>query len=235
MFKLINALIYALLFFSDGILANTQFSYMGTDILYNHVKFKNGYGKAIFTNNSVPQLNFFVGYIFNKFIGIECGYEQNLNKSNVVTIDPMSSDLGVKRFTALVSNVYYTKSTTYGVNLNFVAQLQINNYFSIIPVAGFVYMHTNNILDLQLFDDEPATVLEKSNYGVNFVKSKVIPRLGIRLQYAINKIIGVRASYIWEKTNLIQPISTRRIAPLQLLQAKLSNTSSVGIGMYIQF
>lgn len=235
MFKLITVSTYALLCFSASVLANTPHSYMGADILYSHEGFKDGYGSTVFTNTSVTQLNFFAGYMFNKFIGVECGYEQNLKQSDLVTIAPINSSFGVKNFTTLVSNAYYTKSSMSGLNLNLVPQLQVSKRFFIIPVLGFVYIRSHNTMDLNLFDGDPATQLEVNNYYVSFAESKIIPRLGMRLQYVICKVIGVRASYIWEKTDLMQPTSTRQINPTQRLQAKFKNRSAVGVGMSMYF
>jgi len=232
--KLISTSIYLLLFFSGSIFGNTQFSYIGADILYSRVNFKNGYGGTIFVREGATQLNFFVGYVFNKFIGFECGYEQDTNKSNTVSVAPMRNELGIKNFTALVSNEYNAKSKMYGINLNFVPQLQLSNALSLVPVIGLVYMRTHDTLDLQLFDGDPATSLEQNNYSVSFKESKIIPRFGLRLQYMINRLLGIRASYIWEKTDLIQPQTTRGINPTQTLQAKLNNTSSVGLGIFLQ-
>jgi len=231
--KLVIALTYALLFCSGSVFGNRQFAYMGADILYSTVKFKNGYGETVFTNDSANQLNFFIGYVFKGFIGFEGGYEQNINNINTVTVAAMTSEFGVKNFTALVSNEYRAKSSMYGINFNFVPQLHISDHFAIVPVLGFAYSHTNNTLNLQLFDGDPATILEQNNYKLRFEESKIIPRLGLRLQYIFNKIIGIRASYIWEQTSLLQPRTTRSINPTQTLHAKLSNTSSVGVGAFI--
>ncbi len=232
--KLLIALAYASLFFSGSIFGNTQFSYIGADILYSHERFKTGYGETIFSSDSAKQLNFFVGHVFNKFIGIEFGYEQNIDTINTVTIAPMTSEFGVKNFTALVSNQYGSKASVYGFNFNFVPQLRISNSVAIIPVVGVSTIRSKNSLDLQLFDGSPATALEQDSYNISFVESKIVPRLGFRLQYAINRFFGIRASYIWEKTSLIQPTTTRNINPNQILQMKLSNMSSVGLGAFVQ-
>lgn len=234
MHKLISALIYGSLFFSGSIFGNTNFSYIGADILYSNEMFKNGYGETIFSSDSTKQLNFFVGYVFKRFIGFECGYQQNINNINTTTVLPVSNEFGIKNFTALVSNEYRTKSSMYGINFNFVPHLYISNSIAIVPVLGFAYVRTNNTLDLQLFDDAPATPLEQNNYNLRFEKSKIIPRIGFRLQYTITRFLGIRASYIWEKTSLLQPKTTRSINPSQTLQAKLSNMSSVGVGAFLQ-
>lgn len=232
--KLISALIYGSLFFSGSIFGNTNFSYIGADILYSRDMFKNGYGENIFSSGSTKQLNFFAGYVFKRFIGFECGYEQNINNINTVPVPSMSSEFGIKNFTALVSNEYRTKSSLYGINFNFVPHLYISHSVAIVPVLGLAYVRTNNTLDLQLFDDAPPTSLEQDNYNLSFEESKVIPRFGLRLQYKINRFLGLRASYIWEKNSLLQPTTTRSINPTQQLQAKLNNMSSMGIGAFIQ-
>jgi hypothetical protein len=169
---------------------------MGADILYSNERFMSGYGETIFPSDHTKQLNFFIGYVFKGFIGFEGGYEQNINTINNVTVAPMSSEFGIKNFTALVSNEYRVKSSMYGVNFNFVPQLHINDSVAIVPVFGFAYLRTNNTADLQLFDGDPATLLEQNNYKLRFEESKIIPRLGLRLQYTLNRVIGIRASYI---------------------------------------
>jgi hypothetical protein len=232
--KLVSALIFisTSLFFSGSIFGNTHFSYMGADILYSHAVFKDGYGATIFSSDGATQLNFFIGYAFKGFIGFECGYEQNMHNIDTVTVAPMSNEFGVKNFTALVSNEYRAKSSMYGFNFNFVPQLRVSNAVAIVPVVGIAYIRSKDTLDLQLFDGDSATLLEQNNYNLSFEESKIIPRLGFRLQYTINRFLGVRASYIWEQTSLLQPKTTRNINPTQILQAKLSNTSSVGIGAF---
>jgi hypothetical protein len=221
------------LFCSGSIFGNTYFSYIGVDILYSHDVFKNGYGRTIFSNDGAKQLNFFVGHTFRGFMGFECGYEQNFNNIDTVNVAPMTSEFGVKNFTALVSNQYRAKSTMHGINFNFVPQLRLSNSIALVPVLGIAYVRTNNTLGLQLFDSDPATSTEQDNYNLSFQESKIIPRIGLRMQYKINRILGVRASVLWEKTSLLQPQTTRGINPTQKLQAKLSNTSSVAIGAFL--
>lgn len=227
-------ILFILLFCSNSVFGNAHFAYAGVDIFHNSTSLKHGYGSIIYPTANSNQLNLFIGYIFNKFVGLECGYERSTNKDNVVTIAPMMREFGINNFTSLVSNEYETKSYIYGFNLNYVPVININNSFAIVPILGAVYVHVDNNLNLQLFDGDPTTLLEQNNYNVHFSESKLVPRLGLRLQYAINRFVALRVFYAWTKTNLLQPKTTRNINTSQILQVKYNNTSSVGVGVSIK-
>lgn len=228
-------LVCAALLYSNAVFGHYNYSYIGTDFLYSYGTFENGYGRDVFNNADVKQYNVFVGHYFSRLFGFEVGYAKNINNNSMSTIAADSNEFGVPNFTAMSSNVYDTTQSVYAYNLNYVPQWQITQNISLIAVFGFSYMKSSNTLNLVLFDDAPATPAEQNDYNVNFSTKEFIPRLGLRLQYLVTNMLGIRASYIWENTDSLTLTTTRNINPNQTLQAKITNMSALGIGAFLKF
>ena len=212
-----------------------NYTYFGMDLLYSYSNFKQDYGKEIFNNDNERQYNGFIGHYFSNLLGFEAGYAKNVTKHSLSVVPAGTSEFGIPDFTAIASNVYDTTQSAYQYNFNYVPKLQLTQNLSIIGVFGVAYIKTKDYLNLTMFDNSEATYDEQNNYDITFNANKAIPRCGFRLQYMLAKWLGLRASYIWEKTELLQPTATRNINPTQTLQAKFNNSSVVGIGVFVKF
>lgn len=221
--------------FNTSTFANTiNYMYVGADVLHNQNKFKTDYGLNIFSDDGSTLFNIYLGHYFASLLGFECGYEQIVTRHSVAYVSPGTSQFGIPVFTSLSSNVYKTKKSLQGFNFNYVPQFKISKSISIIAVLGLSYLETTDQMDLVLFDGAAATTAEQANYKLRFVEQKIIPRLGLRLQYIFSKYFGIRVSYVWENTALLQPTAVRQINPNQTLQAKLTNSSAFGLGVFIK-
>lgn len=209
--------------------------YIGADILYAYSDFKEDYGRDIFNSNNERQYNGFVGYYFSNLFGFEVGYEKNITKHSMTIVPPGSTEFGVKNFTAIASNVYDTTQSAYQYNFNYVPQIQITSSISVIGVIGLSYVKAQDNMNLTKFDDATASTAEQNNYDLTFNATKAIPRFGFRVQYMLTRMLGLRASYIWENTDALTLKAIRNINPNQTLEAKLSNSSSVGLGLLLKF
>lgn len=233
--KFLKLLIFSYLFGTTPTFANNNYTYVGADLLYGYNDFKQDYGKEVFNNDDERQYNGYIGHYFSNLFGFEFGYAQNVTKHSVSVVPAGTSEFGIPDFTAIASNVYDATQSAYQYNINFVPKIQLSKNLSVVGVFGVAYIKTKDYLTLTSFDNAPATPAEQDNYDVTFNADKAIPRFGFRLQYMLARFLGLRASYIWEKTELLKPTATRNINPNQTLRAEFGNTSIVGIGLFLKF
>jgi hypothetical protein len=228
--------IICILFLAIGpVHAERDLGYLGIDILSSTTKFKSGYGAELFNQKSAAQFNLFVGHYFSKLLGFEIGYQQDTTRKSTSTVNAGSSEFNVPNFSGIATQVYATKKSLRGVNLSYVPAYNFSEPLSIIGVLGLTLMRVSAEMNLSLFDGTPPTPTEQNNYYVRFKKTKLVPRVGLRLQYLLSSKFGVRASYLWENTAALKPTAVRNISPAQTLQAKVKDSSSVGIGAFVKF
>lgn len=210
---------------------NAQNAYIGMDVFYNNVTLQQNYGKEIFHVGTRTQYNIFLGYYFTRAVGFEFGVEWGPNGKGSVFVPADYAQFGVTNFTALASNSYNTHQKLLGASLSYVPQILLYKNFFLIPVLGVTFLRAENAMQLREFDGAPATSAEQANYALYFAASKVLPRVGLRLQYFFNTALALRLSYIWEQTSLLQRTATRNINPTQVLCAKYTNSSTAGAGI----
>lgn len=224
-----------LLLYSPLAWSSHSHAYIGADLLYAYTDFKDDYGRNMFNTDNERQYNGFIGYYFSNLFGFEIGYEKNLTKHSSTVVPAGTSEFGIDDFTAIASNVYDTTQSAYQYNFNYVPKIQVTPSISLIAVIGLSHIKAKDDMNLTKFDGNDASQAEQDNYDVNFSATKTIPRFGFRIQYMITRVLGLRASYIWENTELLTLKAIRNINRNQMLEAKLSNSSSVGLGLLLTF
>lgn len=212
-----------------------HFTYIGIDAGASYCNLQQDYGSDIFQHKPMTQLSVFVGYQFAPLMAAELGYEQTFLQTGSTFVAPATSQFGVSNFTALASNSYDTKKKMHGYNFYYAPQIHLYENLFVTFMLGVEYVHTNAELLLTEFDGDAATTLEQEEYKLSFATHKIIPKLGLRLQYCIKEAFYLHLYSTWAQTSKINMYATRGIFPAQILNAKLKNTSSVGIGIIYKF
>lgn len=209
--------------------------YIGFDLLFNTCNFKSKYGQDIFSQRSAPEISVNFNYYLTRMLGFEVGYTRALVQNINVFIPAAYDQFGITNFTALASNGYTTYKSQYDYYFAWTPQFNLIFGASVVPSFGVSYFNLNAYMNLTSFDDGPVTSIMQNNYYVCFRERKLIPRIGIKLQYIAPLHLGLRWQAIWNKTSSLRPTTTRNINSEQILQAKLQNSLSTGIGIFYVF
>ena len=221
------------IFMCQSAQAVTHDAYVGLDAVYNYTNLQTDYGKDFF-KHTTWQYNIFLGHYVTALLGVECGYIPTKSVHSNVFVPAGTNQFGQTNFTGIASNYFASKKSLAEVNISLVPQIRLYKSLSLLPVIGLSVIKSTETLHLLAFDGAPATIQDQDDYNVYFSTTKVVPRLGVRLQYWIFAQVGVRVSCTWEQTSRLQPVAYRNVDPTQQLVAKLGNSVTVGIGAIVK-
>lgn len=231
--RLIFLLILCSVFVSCAFASSNK--YIGADFLFNTCNFKSQYGQDIFSQRTVPQVSVNFTYYLTSILGFEVGYTRTLGQNISITIPAAYDQFGITNFTTLASNGYTTYKSQYDYYIAWTPKFNLILGASVVPTIGVSYFNLNARMNLTAFDDGPVTSAMQDNYYISFSERKLMPRIGIKLQYVTVFNLSLRWQAIWNNTSSLKPTTTRNINAAQILQAKLQNSLSTGLGIFYVF
>ena len=223
----------SMMFFSGTAFAHNKSIYFGLDLIKGKNGYKNGFGEQLLSDYWTSGVNFFVGHYFSKWLGFEIGSQSFLSQSKVAEAQYPAMEFGVNEFSGMTDEIYLSKTSMKGLNLNLAPKFTLNKNISLVPFVGVAYVRTKIAVNILSTDGQPAAELDKIISDFNCAKSKFIPRIGVRAEYLLTKNCGCRISYIWENTSAIKLSVVRDNKVIKdTVTAKLKNTSTYSIGVF---
>jgi hypothetical protein len=208
--------------------------YVGIDVQFRQMSFDKNHGNNVFRKN-YPQGNVYAGLKFNDYIGVEAGFEGTNKRSRNARLfvgqysiggDPVPTIPGVTTFEDSI-----TTAKIHGPHINVVGTFPILDDSDLALIGSVGISRLKVSLKYKATQDEagPLSIIR------TFAKRKSILRLGGGIQHMITDCVGVRGMVTWQNTAKFKHISAKEVATHPSGFAKLKNSFSYGLGVFINF
>jgi hypothetical protein len=202
-------------------------TYMGVDIVYNSMKFKQDYGHNVLSKKAAPGLNLSVGHMFYNNFGAEVGFEIEKNMKRTARLNKGEKIGGQLLDNPLLS--YITYNSTLRQHHAYIGAFYkhsiFNNTFVSFMLAGSLsYLSANYIV----MDSFPGG---SNGTTRSFSKNKLIPLIKCSIEHKITNSFGIKALLGWKNTSAIK--MTARETTGHTIKPK--NTISMALGATYNF
>lgn len=200
--------------------------YVGAGVQYRHMPFVAGKGAGAFKTYFLEQ-QLYAGVKFNEYVGLETGYAFSTSQKKTTTFVGGQMLMGsLLTPTEVILSENRLKTRRISVDLvGFIPIVQDKTelFFS----AGIV--STTFKFQCKQLADETRTFnqVEIDRFKRNFLATRIIPRIGVGMQYKLSETYAVRFGILGERTSAFKNIvpkerSPYRIALKNSLNAQLS-------------
>jgi hypothetical protein len=208
--------------------------YFGIGIKMDSLNWISGFGNNVF-RKSLPQGEFYVGAQVHDNIGFDIGYQATPTKKKFSTLGPNDSFLGLNTSVIAhppISYLSYVQTKGIYAVINGMLPIDAKKELSVLGQAGIVYLNATHIV--HVVNDNLGAYNILTNRAL-FNSKKLIPRLGIGLQYQPKQQnLGIRGVMNWDNTSRFGQMYPKNINS-SFAKVKMKNTLSYGVSIYYQF
>ena len=228
----------------SALMAETPSFYMGFDQQIRDLRFSGG-AEHLFNTKDMPQRNFFVGFMLTPSLSIEVGSFRSHEMYEYETLRQGDTYFGG------VFGFASQRLNTNSVSLDTVDRIDTNNTARIrgftvglretLPVGGGfslnatasvsrITMRLSHTIVRYYTADEIGT--PNQNNQLDFLSTRMVPSIGIGVDYAMLSNLQLRVNVLWEQTskfNNITPEQTTVRPGKSIVDAKNSKVYSIGV------
>lgn len=216
----------------DWMTFNFNLPYIGADIQERRMDFKGGFGDNLLYRTA-PQGNFYAGFRFNDYMGLEAGYESTKTRSRTVTLTAGEIAAGAPILPAGSPAIFRSKIKIHGPHVDLVGFLPICEVCCPFDILGSI-----GIARLKA-EAERTTVamgpLAQPGTTRTLSTSKTVWRFAAGLQYNWTDHLGLRATINWVDTGKLVLSATDNIAGRVVPEIKPKVSTVYGFGALWQF
>lgn len=220
--------------------------YIGVDAQLRRMVSPRGYGNPPF-NHNYAQGNLFAGVQFNRYLGIEVGYEASRTKHKSQSLHAEDFIFGnnLNSYSIFPGVAVSAKSKISGWNLNITGAIPLyEDCLDLIGSIGFAQLKPKvDLAFTELFGLSASqlaglnTIIDQGY--VRFPrKNKTVPRVMLGLQYMFHCNIGFRLTVGWEQTSKLNLRLGTNFLPEQppvVFTARFKNSIMPGVGLFWRF
>jgi len=182
--------------------SNEIIPYVGANIAHRAMGFKQHHGQGMFAKNLMQYSGIF-GLKFNSWLSTELECMTTQNKKRIATISEGQTELGAEDFSGLGSDSYKTNVKLHSVAMHVKLNYSLRDNINVFTRLGLGYDRLVLQGDLILDDGvQPEEIqIYESSFSVS--KKRIIPKVGIGLEWLLSKNLELSAGVAWEKTDLL--------------------------------
>lgn len=201
-------------------------TYMGVDIVYNSMKFKQDYGHNVLSKKAAPGLNLSVGHMFYNNFGAEVGFEIEKNMKRTARLNSGEKIGGQVFGNPILYIIYNSTLRQHHAYIGAIYKHSIfNNTFVSLMLAGSLSHLSANYISI---DSVPPGA---SGATKSFSKNKLIPLIKCSIEHKLTNSFGIKALLGWKNTSAIKMTARENNAHT----IKPKNTISMALGATYNF
>lgn len=221
----------ASLMFSSVIIAENKYNlYAGLDLQNRHMGFKEKFGGPLFNKNSL-QTDVYLGVMLNDHIGLESGWIQGNEKTNVRGLQAGDFVPGDNVLAAGQMETDYTTVKFNGWHVHLTAQLPVSRTNAIFASVGVVQLKLR--ASISVFADETGglSAVDVAANRRTFAQRKLIPSVKIGGRHKFTEYMAIRVFMDWQKTGKLK--ITSKQSNFSAIHPK--NSIVYGLGLVVTF
>ena len=203
--------------------------YIGVNMYRRFMGFKAGFGDS-HLKNSFSQIDIYFGYKFNRYFGIECGYEETLRSKRKVTLHAgdMSAGMPIHEMFSPVTLLSTIKIQ--GPHISIVGFYPAHERLEFFASMGISFLKGASTRTTLLVAGYLPRRVTRTMVG-----RKQLPRLFFGSQYQLIDNLWIRAAIGWVPTHKLLIRANDKHQSIYTPQIKPRSSRFIGIGLVWDF